>query len=278
MKTKLCAAIVAGTLAFPALAGYGKDDTQITFAFSGCGNNARLFAEVLAQAERGRGGKPVAAYADRFAGHSAGAMLALFLTLPHHSDGRPLSANETLVHKGKHAPNILNTLMAGALQSDKAWVQAEIRKYLGAALGSSANLRTSQLPGQVEVLMAEVVKDDAPEGAEEFVIPASFTAAAALSGAVPDANLAELLTAAVSVERLAGHVPLTGAGGESKSARTFMDAGSRGTTDPTPNLIEAAMASGKPAHIFAFEGGFGFDQPDPAGRRIDPGSPVSLRL
>ena len=74
------------------LAGYGKDDTQIMFSFCGGANNARLYAEVLAQAERDRAGKPVAALADRLAGHSAGSMLATFLTLPHPSDGRPLSA------------------------------------------------------------------------------------------------------------------------------------------------------------------------------------------
>jgi hypothetical protein len=253
MKTRLCAAIVAGALAFPALAGYGKDDTQIMFAFGGGGNNARLYAEVLAQAERDRKGQPVTALADRLAGHSAGAMLATFLTLPQGSGRRPMTASETLEHFGTHAPNLLGTLKRGSFQPVKAKVQAELRQHMAAALGSGANVKVSALPRQTQVLLAEVFRND--------VEPASFSAAEAADGLVPDVTVAELLTAAVSVEKLAGQVPLPGAGEDSKSARIFMDHGSRdpGVNDPTPVLIRAAVQSGKPAHIFAFEGGFGFD-------------------
>ena len=171
MKSKLCDDLIAGTLALPVLASYGKEDTQIMFSFGSGANNARLFAEVLAQAT---------------------------------------------------------------------------------ALGSSADLRISGLPKKIELQMAEVV--------EEFVLPAVFSTATAASGEVPDATLAEVLTAAVAVERLAGHVPLRRADQESKLPRTFMDAGSRGKSDPPPEVIQAAVASGKPAHIFAFEAGFGFEQ------------------
>ena len=252
MKIKTSGYLVAGLMAIPALAGYGKDDTQIMFAFGGGANNARLYAEVLAQAERDRPGKPVAGLADRMAGHSAGAMLAAFLTVPHHSDGRPLTASETLEHMGKHGPNILGALVAGTFQSDKATVQAGIRKHMAGALGSNADLLVSNLPMQTELIMAEVVEDN--------VLPAAFSAVSAIMGEVPDAALAQVLTAAVAVERLAGQVPLASGDQESKATRKFMDAGSRGKHDPTPELIRAAMTGGKPAHIFAFEGGFGFEQ------------------
>jgi len=253
MKNKMIAYLVAGSMAVPALAGYGKDDTQIMFAFGGGANNARLYAEVLAQAERDRPGKPVAGLADRMAGHSAGAMLAAFLTLPHHSDGRPMSAEATLEHMGKHAPNILGTLASGAVPFfDKAGIQTGVRKHMASALGSNADLRVSDLPMQTDLIMSEVVED--------AVLPATFSAVSAIIGEVPDATLAQVLTAAVAVERLAGQVPLAGAGQESKATRKFMDAGSRGKHDPTPELIQAAMKAGKPAHIFAFEGGFGFEQ------------------
>jgi hypothetical protein len=58
---------------------------------------------------------------------------------------------------------------------------------------------------------------------------------------------------------LAGHTPVSPAGAEGKAARVFVDSGSTLRTDPTPGLIEAAVRSGKPAHIFGFEGGYGFE-------------------
>jgi len=261
MKTKLCAWLVAGSLAVPALAGYGKEDTQIMLAFGSGANNARLYAEVLAQAEQDRPGKPSACLqADRVAGISAGAMLAAFLTLPHHSDGRPLSAGETLKHMASHGSDILAALRNGLSQSDKAVVQARVREHMAAALGSNAKRVVSDLPYQTDLMMVEVAGED--------LRPATFSAMTAILGEVPDVSLAQALTAAVAVEDLAGQVSLGSGGQETKETRKFMDAGGvsmkvagrQPRHDPTPELIRAAVSSGKPAHIFAFEGGFGFDQ------------------
>ncbi|GEM_PF-5966537 len=251
MKLKMLGYALAATLALPANAEYGKDGTQIMFAFGGGGNNARLYAEVLAQAERDRKGKPVTPLADRVVGNSAGALLAALLTLPHHSDGRPMTADEALEHLRVHAPNILTVLAAGALQADKTEVQAAIRNHMTQALGSNAKLRVSDLPLATELKAAEL-----KGGA---MTPVSFDVTSAIIGAVPDATLAEVLTAAVAVEKLAGQVELSDESKESKGTRSFMDAGSRGKHDPTPELIEAALRTGKPVHIFAFESGFGFD-------------------
>jgi hypothetical protein len=248
--------LIAGAMSLPALAGYGKEDTQIMFSFGGGGNNARMYAEVLAQAERDRNGKPVAALADRLTGVSAGAMFATFLTVPHHSDGRPRSAQETLDHMVDHSPRILGALATGFIPFfSKPKIQAGTQKAMAAALGSNADLSIRKLPRQTELIMAEVI--------ENQVLAASFTAASAGRAEVPDVTLAQALTAAVGVEQLAGKMPLAAAGQDSKSARVFMDAGSRfkfgeGQCDPTPGVIRTALASKKPAHIFAFEAGFGF--------------------
>ena len=160
MKTKLGWYLVAGAMAIPALAGYGKDDTQIMFAFGGGANNARLYAEVLAQAERDRPGKPVVGLADRLAGHSAGAMLAAFLTLPLHAEGRPLSAGETLEHFAGHAPKILGSLATGIFPFfPKAKIQEAVQKHMAAALGSMADHRVSDLPYQTDLVLAEAGED-----------------------------------------------------------------------------------------------------------------------